>query len=345
MNQRFWSGVTTAVLTTVFGTTAFIHGSSTKAIALNLEGNSATTRQLSETTTAKLALTPSTSEPTQTVKLGQYLSQTATESSENPITKIYPHQWEESTAATLHVRNIPVLTFLGSSTPANSDSTTIELVKSKDIKATDANQSQDDPVLRAQTVASRLNQLSRENFDARQITVSWNAESESYSIKVKDEELVRVDQKTILPDTTENWAEDALQATNRLRRLMGNAPPLQEIAGKPKPNSTVSQIAQARVKGQVRGMASWYGPGFHGRRTANGERFNQNSLTAAHRSLPFGTKVRVTNMNNGRSVIVRINDRGPYAGRRIIDLSAAAARVLGMVGSGVAPVRLEILGR
>jgi rare lipoprotein A len=90
-------------------------------------------------------------------------------------------------------------------------------------------------------------------------------------------------------------------------------------------------------------MASWYGPGFHGRRSASGERYNQNELTAAHRTLPFGTNVQVTNLNNGRSVVVRINDRGPFARGRVIDLSAAAARVLGMVQSGVAPVHLEIL--
>jgi rare lipoprotein A len=102
----------------------------------------------------------------------------------------------------------------------------------------------------------------------------------------------------------------------------------------------VIKVAQA-----VTGEASWYGPGFHGRTTANGETFNQEELTAAHRSLPFGTKVRVTNINNGRSVVVRINDRGPFIGGRVIDLSAAAARVIGMLGSGIAPVQLEILGQ
>ena len=93
------------------------------------------------------------------------------------------------------------------------------------------------------------------------------------------------------------------------------------------------------------GQASWYGPGFHGRLTANGERYNQNALTAAHRNLRFGTRVKVTNLNNGRSVVVRINDRGPYARGRVIDVSAAAARTLGMVKSGVAPVSVTILGR
>ncbi len=93
------------------------------------------------------------------------------------------------------------------------------------------------------------------------------------------------------------------------------------------------------------GQASWYGPGFHGRLTANGEVYNQEALTAAHPSLEFGTQVEVTNLNNGRSVVVTINDRGPYAGGRIIDLSAAAARTLDMISSGVAPVEVTILGQ
>ena len=102
-----------------------------------------------------------------------------------------------------------------------------------------------------------------------------------------------------------------------------------------------TQVARSTFSGR----ASWYGPGFHGRRTANGEVFNSNALTAAHRSLPFGTRVRVTNIHNGRSVIVRINDRGPFIRGRIIDVSAGAARILRMIHSGVAPVRIEILGR
>ncbi len=81
------------------------------------------------------------------------------------------------------------------------------------------------------------------------------------------------------------------------------------------------------------GIASWYGPGFHGRKTANGETFNMDALTAAHRWLPFGSLVRVQNMINGRSVDVRINDRGPFIKQRIIDLSRAAAKALGLGGT------------
>jgi rare lipoprotein A len=112
---------------------------------------------------------------------------------------------------------------------------------------------------------------------------------------------------------------------------------------------TEKQITPLReqkiIANSFSGRASWYGPGFHGRRTANGEVFNQNALTAAHPSLSFGTKVKVTNLNNGRSVVVRINDRGPYAGGRVIDLSAAAARSLQMIRSGVARVQVTVLGR
>lgn len=91
------------------------------------------------------------------------------------------------------------------------------------------------------------------------------------------------------------------------------------------------------------GRASWYGPDFHGKRTANGETYNMNRLTAAHRTLPFNTRVRVDNLENGQSVIVRINDRGPYIGNRIIDLSREAATQLGMIRNGTANVRLYLL--
>jgi rare lipoprotein A len=89
---------------------------------------------------------------------------------------------------------------------------------------------------------------------------------------------------------------------------------------------------------KVCGEASWYGPGFYGNRTANGERFGRNTMTAAHPYLPLGTRVRVTNRDNGKSVVVRINDRGPYYGGRIIDIAHGAAIPLGLTQSGVANV-------
>lgn len=108
---------------------------------------------------------------------------------------------------------------------------------------------------------------------------------------------------------------------------------------------TISVKDQVLLANTIDGKASWYGPGFDGRLTANGETYNQQEMTAAHPHLEFGTKVQVTNLVNGRSVVVRINDRGPFIGDRIIDLSAAAANALNMITSGVAPVRLTILGQ
>lgn len=95
--------------------------------------------------------------------------------------------------------------------------------------------------------------------------------------------------------------------------------------------------------GMEEGLASWYGPGYHGKRAADGSRFNQRRLTAAHRVLPFGTVVRVTNLENGRSVKVRITDRGPFVEGRIIDLSKKAAKKLKMKERGVVRVRIEVL--
>lgn len=92
-------------------------------------------------------------------------------------------------------------------------------------------------------------------------------------------------------------------------------------------------------------IASWYGPGFHGKRTANGEVFNQNALTAAHKTFTFGTKVRITNRNNGKSAVVCINDRGPYSRDRVIDLSKGAARQIGMLATGTAPVKMEVISK
>ena len=95
-----------------------------------------------------------------------------------------------------------------------------------------------------------------------------------------------------------------------------------------------TSVSAEEAKPLQKGVASWYGPGFYGKKTANGERFNTNDLTAAHKTLPFGTKLRVTNERTGKSAVVRINDRGPYAHGRVIDLSKAAAEAVGIEGVG-----------
>ena len=93
------------------------------------------------------------------------------------------------------------------------------------------------------------------------------------------------------------------------------------------------------------GRASWYGPGFHGRKAANGETFNMHAMTAAHRTLPLNSYARVTNVSNGKSIVVRITDRGPYSGNRVLDLSRAGAMQLGFINAGTANVRVERIGR
>ena len=92
------------------------------------------------------------------------------------------------------------------------------------------------------------------------------------------------------------------------------------------------------------GIASWYGPNFHGKKTSNGETYNMNAMTAAHKTLPMNTMVRVTNLGNGAQTTVRINDRGPFVAGRIIHLSTAAATSIGMIGAGTARVKLEVVG-
>ena len=104
---------------------------------------------------------------------------------------------------------------------------------------------------------------------------------------------------------------------------------------------TVNQSAKGETVVEQVGEASYYGRGFHGKKTATGEKFDQNDKTAAHPTLPLGTKATVTNLDNGTSVDVRINDRGPYVKGRDIDLSKGAAKELGMTKDGVAPVKIE----
>ncbi len=113
------------------------------------------------------------------------------------------------------------------------------------------------------------------------------------------------------------------------------------------PTGQASKQAAAVQHGKalltLEGIASYYADDFNGKKTANGETYDMNGLTAAHRSLPFGTKVRVTNLENGRQVVVRINDRGPFQLSRIIDLSLGAAKELDMIAKGTAKVKLEVI--
>lgn len=144
--------------------------------------------------------------------------------------------------------------------------------------------------------------------------------------------LARDVASTDLYDPFEPLAPEPVQAVAPKAPVVVKPP----VVAPPKPAKTL-------VVSTSTGEASWYGPGFFGNRTANGEVFKPGTMTAAHRTLPFGTQVKVTNLRNGRETIVRINDRGPFSGHRVIDIAHGAAQHLGLVSSGIAQVRLEVL--
>lgn len=161
-----------------------------------------------------------------------------------------------------------------------------------------------------------------------------------------------VDKENTVPASVTPQTQEAIPSKiqpqsqpNQVKPAPANAPAGNPASVTPSEKPKTNQGVKTSSRPRKKGMASWYGPGFHGRRTASGETFNSSSLTAAHRYLPFGTRVRVTNLRNGRSVVVRINDRGPFSGGRVIDLSRGAAAIIGVFQSGVAPVVLEVLGR
>lgn len=378
MKQKLVGGLLTVLLIPVLGITSSTHaeqsseadqrGEPVQKIAGTdlVEKPSTQVAEVSSQPTAVQPSAQSTSRRVEVVKVGEYQYEAKDEIDPNVIAKIQSHEWAGRQAATVYVRNIPVLTFVGSSATADAKTGTIQptasarnrqgkAVAQREFSETTKQASSatadgpENPVWRATEVAARLNQLSRDSVDANTIAVRWeganptktDAASDRYIIEANGEDLVKIDAQTILPDTTKDLAQDALQATNRLRRLLGNAPPLEKIVGKPEPEPPT--ISLRSLQQRLTGWASWYGPGFDGQPSASGEPFDQNALTAAHRNLPFGTLVQVTNLDNGRSVVVRINDRGPFIGDRIIDLSAGAARMLGMLGSGVAPVQLDVI--
>lgn len=126
----------------------------------------------------------------------------------------------------------------------------------------------------------------------------------------------------------------------------GQPSPYQGVkVGKPYTVLGQSYVPSHQADYEEEGMASWYGPGFHGKKTANGERYDQHDMTAAHRTLPLPSLVEVTNLSNGKKTVVRVNDRGPFAHKRIIDLSKGAAEELGVVRTGTAKVRVKYLDR
>ena len=155
---------------------------------------------------------------------------------------------------------------------------------------------------------------------------------------ITDRALATAPAPTDLPLPTDDDAE-AVRGLDDATLDRLRAAEAGESSAAPRPRSAPQRGDRSAEEPGWIGRASWYGPGFDGNRTASGEIFDQWALTAAHRTLPFGTRLRVTNTANGRSVVVRVNDRGPFVSGRVLDLSRAAADALGF--SGVATVRIE----
>ena len=187
------------------------------------------------------------------------------------------------------------------------------------------------PYLRSKQVQSRLQEYAKEGLRYQDVHLKRQAEGD-YDLMLGQNVLTVIDENTArsahmpLDHLAKLWLK-------QLRVALGEKPVVEDLASNLK----------ASGRFIAKGVASWYGPGFHGRRAADGSRFNMYAMTAAHKSLPFGTRVRVTNERNGKSCVVKITDRGPYSHHRVIDLSKAAAQAIGAVSSGVAKVKLEVL--
>lgn len=305
MNKRFIGRVAAAILLTT------VLPISQQAHAQTLDNSS---NESFEVSTNRQSLQPSSTDTLQTSPRS------------TTTVRVNAHQHESRQAATVYIKNIPVLTYIDSAEATDVVSGWVQTAEATDGILADA--------------ATMSAQLERMYGQDTAFTAHWN--EGSYVVMAGDSPLITLGDTVQLPDATDNEAENALQITNRLRRLLGNGDePVTEVIGRPAPPPPAQRVAA--VRSSYSGMASWYGPGFHGRRSASGESFNQYAMTAAHRTLPFGTQVRVTNMNNGRQVVVRINDRGPYSHGRIIDLSAGAASAIGLQSAGVGPVKVEVL--
>ena len=194
------------------------------------------------------------------------------------------------------------------------------------------------------STGSSYNQRSRERVyagDSERRGSTYRRTKERYAAERPERRKAPVRVASVNPRSEEHVTADAAPVPVQ-KKVAAAAELPQEPKAAAEASSIASKVAASRP--MQSGMASYYGTE-SGSQTASGARFIPSDMTAAHRTLPFGTKVLVTNKSNGRSVVVTINDRGPFVGGRIIDLSTGAAGAIGMLGAGVAPVSLEVLGK
>ncbi len=197
---------------------------------------------------------------------------------------------------------------------------------------------------KAESLADKLEELLDEEKDSIESLLPARDGNQG-AIRCNGKTILKFSLPVKSPDAEEQGklaVKTSLQIINVLRMASGST----------KLPDSVNNFAEAAASGRLAnvqgddsfsGRASWYGPNFHGRKTSNGERYDQEGMTAAHRTLPFGTKLRVTNRSTGKSCVVKVNDRGPFVDNRVIDLSKGAAKQLNMVSSGVAMVDVFVL--
>lgn len=204
---------------------------------------------------------------------------------------------------------------------------------------------------KAEDLADRLKDLLQDNkFDPSKLTPA--KEGELAAIKVDGATVLKFDVSQTVEGNKSSGSpaiEQSLKMINAIRTSMGVAVLPASILKMPDrvnpPDRANPVLHTAKAIGNLfSGHASWYGGKFHGRKTSDGSRFNQDGFTAAHRSLPFGTRLLVMNRKTGDSCVVQVNDRGPFVGDRVIDLSRGAAKKINMLGSGVALVDCLVLG-
>ncbi|MGQ9866182.1 MAG: septal ring lytic transglycosylase RlpA family protein [Pseudanabaenaceae cyanobacterium] len=283
------------------------------------------------------------------LKVGETRSQGMQRVSRDSLTRVVPHTENGRAAATVFLRGLPVITYLGpvGEPSATGDVKVANPVTRVKVAGTDTLPglaAVPDPTERAAIAAATFTEFARSGLAADGVTAVW--EDGAFWLRLGDRAQFVLEEGVQLPNTTGDRERDALQMANLLRRLLGNAAPLSRVANAP-PRPAAPAVASVPAVGQPRrvfaGLASWYGPGLYGRPTATGRPLTRDSFHAAHPYLPLGTTVRITHTANGRSTVLRIEDRGPFHGNRLLDITEAAARALGMISAGLVTVRVEVL--
>ncbi|MFQ3680123.1 MAG: septal ring lytic transglycosylase RlpA family protein, partial [Pseudanabaenaceae cyanobacterium] len=286
------------------------------------------------------------------LKVGETRSQGMQRVGRDSLTRVVPHTEDGRAAATVFLRGLPVVTYVG---PVGENVATAGEVKVGQPSGRPKSEGTPgpetlpglrelaNPAERAAIAAATLTELSRSGLAADAVQAVW--QDGRFWIRLGDRAQFVLEEGVQLPNTTGDREQDALHMANLLRRLLGGAPPLMRVANAPRrsPSGLAGGPLVGRPRRVFSGLASWYGPGLYGRPTATGRPLTRDSFHAAHPYLPLGTTVRITHAANGRSTVLRIEDRGPFHGNRLLDITEAAARALGMLSAGLATVRVEVL--